>query len=81
MVYLSRTLFFLFCAGVVFPIDQADYVFPKGVSDNSWVNWTAGAFLTVCAISQLIKICFNKGQDEPDEMTQEPMMENTQPYP
>ena len=74
-------MFFLFCAGVVFPIDKANYVFPDEVNDNGWVNWMAGAFLTACAISQMLKICLNRKSEEDDSMKSEPMMDNINPYP
>ena len=79
---ISRLLFFLFCAGVVFPIQKMAYVLPKGEVDNSWVNWMAGVFLVACAITQLVKLCMNRNKEEDVDNRSEPMMENAaNPYP
>ena len=73
---ISKTLFFLFCGALVFPMDGGKYLLPEGESDSSWVNWFAGAFLTACSITQLVKYC-RKDEDTGDRNKSEPMMETS----
>ena len=66
---LSKILFLLFCAALVFPISDPS---ATESSSDAWLLDVGGGILAVVAILQLVKYC---RRDRDDSTKDEPMME------